>query len=150
MLQSGQAIWDAASVKALALHVQATLIPPVEQLLLVDYPLRAPPAADAAPPTAGFKLDEVSVSLKVTLRLSILCRALHQTASSSLPFQSSSEPSLGSLSVFTLPPPPCPPPSPSPLRLLPPWLPSCTAPPPNPLPLWKKRAGGDQAQLGAY
>ncbi|KAL3145911.1 hypothetical protein ABBQ38_015279 [Trebouxia sp. C0009 RCD-2024] len=63
--ESGQPVWDAASVKALAQHVQATVIPPVEQLLLVDYPLRAPPAADAAPPTAGFKLDEVSVSLKV-------------------------------------------------------------------------------------
>ena len=67
MLQSGQAMWDADSVKALALHVQAVLIPPVEQLLLVDYPLRAPPAADAAPPTVGFKLDEISVSLKVNL-----------------------------------------------------------------------------------
>ena len=54
-------------MKALALHVQAALIPPVEQLLLVDYPLRHPPAADAAPPTPGFKLDEVSVSLKVTV-----------------------------------------------------------------------------------
>ena len=67
MLQSGQAKWDAGSVKALALHVQAVLIPPVEQLLLVDYPLRAPPAADAAPPTVGFKLDEITVSLKVNL-----------------------------------------------------------------------------------
>lgn len=67
VLQSGQAVWDATSVKALALHVQAVLIPPVEQLLLVDYPLRAPPAADAAPPTVGFKLDEVSVSLKVNV-----------------------------------------------------------------------------------
>ena len=67
VLQSGQAVWDAASVKALALHVQGVLIPPVEQLLLVDYPLRTPPAADAAPPTVGFKLDEVSVSLKVDL-----------------------------------------------------------------------------------
>lgn len=72
MLQSGQPVWDAARVKALAEHVQATIIPPVEQLLLVDYPLRAPPAADAAPPTAGFKLDEVSVSLKVSLTIAPL------------------------------------------------------------------------------
>lgn len=65
VLQDGQEVWDASSIKALAQHVQATVIPPVEQLLLADYPLRAPPAADAAEPNAGFKLDEVSVSLKV-------------------------------------------------------------------------------------
>ena len=69
LLQSGHAVWDADTVKALALHVQAVLIPPVEQLLLVDYPLRGPPAAAAADetPTIGFTLDEVSVSLKVQL-----------------------------------------------------------------------------------
>ena len=64
-MQDGQEVWDASSIRSLAQHVQAAFIPPVEQLLLADYPLRAPPAADAADPSAGFKLDEVSVSLKV-------------------------------------------------------------------------------------
>ena len=76
MLQHGQAVWDASAVKALAAHIQATLIPPVEQLLLVDYPLRTPPAADAVAPTTGFKLDEVSISLKVTLAMASLLNVL--------------------------------------------------------------------------
>ena len=65
MLQSGQAAGDTGSLRLLAEHVQATLMPPVEQLLLVDYPLRSPPAADVDDPGLDFKLDEVSVSLKV-------------------------------------------------------------------------------------
>jgi hypothetical protein len=66
MLQSGQAAGDTGSLRLLAEHVQATLMQPVEQLLLVDYPLRSPPAADDADdPGIAFKLDEVSVSLKV-------------------------------------------------------------------------------------
>lgn len=63
--QEGQAGVGSGSARVLAEHVQATLMPPVEQLLLVDYPLRSPPAADVAEPGTGFKLDEVSVSLKV-------------------------------------------------------------------------------------
>lgn len=69
MLQSGQAAGDTgSSLRLLAEHVQATLVQPVEQLLLVDYPLRSPPAADADDPGVAFKLDEVSVSLKVSIK----------------------------------------------------------------------------------
>ena len=68
MLQSGQAAGDTGSLRLLAEHVQATLMQPVEQLLLVDYPLRSPPAADADDPGVAFKLDEVSVSLKVSIK----------------------------------------------------------------------------------
>lgn len=69
--QEGQAGVGYGSARVLAEHVQATLMPPVEQLLLVDYPLRSPPAADVAEPGQGFKLDEVSISLKVGLLLSV-------------------------------------------------------------------------------
>ncbi len=72
MLQSGQAAGDTGSLRLLAEHVQATLMQPVEQLLLVDYPLRSPPAADADDPGLAFKLDEVSVSLKVGVLASSL------------------------------------------------------------------------------
>lgn len=65
MLQSGEAGRDTGSLRLLAEHVQATLMQPVEQLLLVDYPLRSPPAADADDTGVAFKLDEVSVTLKV-------------------------------------------------------------------------------------
>ncbi len=65
LVQEGHTPGDAGGARALAEHVQATLMVPVEQLLLVDYPLRSPPAADADDPGSGFKLDEVSVSLKV-------------------------------------------------------------------------------------
>ena len=66
MLQSGQAAGDTASLRLLAEHVEATLMQPVERLLLVDYPLRSPPAVDADDlQVVAFKLDEVSVSLKV-------------------------------------------------------------------------------------
>ena len=51
--------------KLLAQHIQAKFMHPIEQLLMPDYPLRCPPAAEAAEPAATFKLDEVSVSLKV-------------------------------------------------------------------------------------
>ena len=64
-MQAGQAVWEADDIRMLAQHIQASLVPLVEQLLLVDYPLCRPPASDAAEPSAGFKLDEVSVSLKV-------------------------------------------------------------------------------------
>jgi len=76
MLQSGQAAGDTGSLRLLAEHVQATLMQPVEQLLLVDYPLRSPPA-DAEDPGLAFKLDEVSVSLKVGVLASFLgCKKL--------------------------------------------------------------------------
>ncbi len=77
MLQSGQAAGDTgSSLRLLAEHVQATLMQPVEQLLLVDYPLRSPPA-DAEDPGLAFKLDEVSVSLKVGVLTSFLgCKKL--------------------------------------------------------------------------
>ena len=67
--QEGQAGVGSGRARVLAEHVQATLIPPVEQLLLVDYPLRSPPAADIAELGTGFKLDEVSISLKVGFQL---------------------------------------------------------------------------------
>ena len=52
--------------KLLAQHIQAKFMQPIEQLLMPDYPLRCPPAAEAAEPAVSFKLDEVSVSLKVS------------------------------------------------------------------------------------
>ena len=64
-VQDGHAARGAGNARVLAEHVQATLMGPVEQLLLADYPLRTPPANDAPDPATGFKLDEVSVSLKV-------------------------------------------------------------------------------------
>ncbi|DBA80626.1 TPA: hypothetical protein ACH3X1_007876 [Trebouxia sp. C0004] len=78
--ESGQAAGDTGSLRLLAEHVQATLMQPVEQLLLVDYPLRSPPAADADDPGIAFKLDEVSVSLKVE----VLARAYALLAQSGL------------------------------------------------------------------
>lgn len=54
-----------AEARQLGQHVQATLLPHVEQLLLVDFPLRAGSAVDSLDLSMGFKLDEVSVSLKV-------------------------------------------------------------------------------------
>ncbi|DBB03686.1 TPA: hypothetical protein ACH3X3_011009 [Trebouxia sp. C0006] len=78
--ESGQAAGDTgSSLRLLAEHVQATLVQPVEQLLLVDYPLRSPPA-DAEDPGLAFKLDEVSVSLKVE----VLARAHALLAQSGL------------------------------------------------------------------
>ena len=54
-----------AEARQLGQHVQATLLPHVEQLLLVDFPLRSGSAVDSLDLGMGFKLDEVSVSLKV-------------------------------------------------------------------------------------
>lgn len=69
------------SAKRLAQHVQATLMRPVAQLLAPDYPLRCPPAADAAEAPGGFKLDEVSVTLKVLCS----CTGWHRCKSSIVP-----------------------------------------------------------------
>ena len=56
---------ELADARQLGQHVQATLLPHVEQLLLVDFPLRSGSAVDSLDLSMGFKLDEVSVSLKV-------------------------------------------------------------------------------------
>lgn len=56
-----------AEARQLGQHVQASLLPHIEQLLLVDFPLRSASALDKVDVGNGFKLDEVSVSLKVCL-----------------------------------------------------------------------------------
>lgn len=56
-----------AEASQLGQHIQATLLPHVEQLLLVDFPLRSASALDKLDVGTGFKLDEVSVSLKVRI-----------------------------------------------------------------------------------
>lgn len=54
-----------AEARQLGQHVQTTMMPPVEQLLLADFPLRSGSAVDALDLSTSFKLDEISVSLKV-------------------------------------------------------------------------------------
>ena len=55
-----------AEARQLGQHLQANVLHYVEQLLLVDFPLRAGSAADSLDLSLGFKLDEVTVSLKVS------------------------------------------------------------------------------------
>lgn len=67
MLQGRLLASQLAEARQLGQHVQASLLPHIEQLLLVDFPLRSASALDKVDVGNGFKLDEVSVSLKVCL-----------------------------------------------------------------------------------
>ena len=65
MIQGRLSTPQLAEARQLGQHVQATVMPHVEQLLLADFPLRSGSAVDALNLSTSFKLDEISVSLKV-------------------------------------------------------------------------------------